>query len=116
MENPISLNKIKMNVISTAKKGVVNAETIFKFTQEGSIVTAAYSGGKIHQGYLVGKISDNKLYFRYAQIDKSDNLDGGNSICDIQRSTEGKIQLIEHFKWESSEGSGINVFEEIKSN
>lgn len=116
MENPISLNKLRMNVISTAKEGVVNADTIFEFNQKDSIVTAGYSGGKIHQGYLVGKISDNKLFFRYAQIDKSGNLDGGNSTCDIQKTALGKIQLIEHFNWESREGSGTNIFEEINGN
>ncbi len=79
-------------------------------------ITASYSGDMVDQGYLAGNISDDKLCFKIVQIDKSGNLDGGYSTCDIKRSALGKIQLIEHFKWESREGSGTNIFEEINCN
>jgi len=109
----MNLDKKRMNVVKTAKTGKVNHETIFEFHQEGSIVTAHYAGGKILQGFLVGKINENKLEFRYSQIDSKENLDGGFSLCEMKKLENGKIQLVEHFQWESIEGAGENIIEEL---
>lgn len=114
MEKPISLDGVKMRVASTAEAGEVNGETLFEFAEEGSVVSARYAGGKVRLGYLVGVISDERLCFRYAQVDDSGHLDGGSSTCEIGRLADGRIQLIEHFKWDSREGSGTNVFEELE--
>ena len=113
MEEPISLDGVRMHVVTTATVGVVNAETLFTFTQEGSVVSARYSGGKVRLGYLVGEISPKGLHFRYAQLDVDGNLDGGHSTCEVSRAHDGKIRLIEHFEWASREGSGANIFEEL---
>lgn len=116
MENPISLDGIRMRVVSTAEGGEVNTETLFEFAQDGSVVSARYAGGKVRLGHLVGTMSAEGLRFRYAQVDNSGRLDGGYSTCEIGRTAEGRIQLVEHFKWESREGSGTNIFEEIDVN
>jgi hypothetical protein len=102
-----------MNVTKTAEVGKVNAETIFEFKQTGTTVIAEYSGGKIEYGRLVGKLIEDKLEFRYSQIDTEGNLDGGHSFCDLLTTPNGKIELHENFTWESMEGSGVNIFEEI---
>jgi hypothetical protein len=115
MDNSISLNGIQMRVISTASAGVVNADTLFEFSQEGMVVSAHYTGGKVRLGYLVGLMSPEGLIFRYAQLDTEGRLDGGQSICEITRSLDGRLRLLEHFQWESREGSGTNIFEEVKS-
>ena len=116
MEKPISLNGVRMCVVSTAEGGEVNTETLFEFAQDGSVVSARYAGGKVRLGHLVGTMSAEGLRFRYAQVDNSGRLDGGYSTCEIGRMAEGRIQLVEHFKWESREGSGTNIFEEIDVN
>ena len=116
MEKPISLDGIRMHVVSTANVGVVNAETLFTFTQEGSVVSARYSGGEVRLGYLVGVISSEGFRFRYTQLDVEGRLDGGYSTCEISRTHDGRIRLVEHFQWESREGSGTNVFEELPAN
>ncbi len=113
MDKPISLDGIKLRVVSTAEGGEVNSETVFEFTQDGSVVSARYAGGKVQLGYLVGIMAAEGLRFRYAQIDKAGRLDGGHSICEIERTAEGRIKLAEHFKWDSREGSGTNLYEEI---
>jgi hypothetical protein len=105
-----------MHVISTAEGGDVNAETLFEFTQDGSVVSARYAGGKVRLGYLVGAMSTTELRFRYAQIDNSGRLDGGYSTCEIGRTAEGRVRLAEHFTWDSREGSGTNLYEEIGEN
>ncbi len=116
MEKPISLDGIRMRVVSTAEGGEVNTETLFEFTQDGSVVSARYAGGKVRLGYLVGAMSADGLRFRYAQIDNAGRLDGGHSTCEIGRMADGRIQLAEHFKWDSREGSGTNLYEEVGIN
>ena len=113
---PISLNGVRMRVVSTAEGGEVNIETLFEFTQDGSVVSARYAGGTVRLGYLIGTMSADVLHFRYAQVDNSGRLDGGHSTCEIGRMTNGTIQLSEHFVWDSREGSGTNIFEEIDVN
>ena len=105
-----------MRVVSTAEGGEVNAETRIEFSQDGSVVSARYVGGRVRLGYLVGTISAEGVNFRYAQVDNDGRLDGGYSICELSRMADGRIRLLEHFKWDSRVGSGTNIFEEIEAN
>lgn len=110
---PVSLDGIQMCVVETAEGGEVNSETIFRFVQNGAVVSAQYAGGKVELGYLVGTMTEEGLHFRYAQVDTEGRLDGGYSTCEISRLPDGRIRLLEHFQWASREGMGTNVFEEI---
>ena len=109
----ISLDGIRMRVISTAEVGVVEGDTLFTFTQEGSVVSAHYSGGRVRLGYLVGIRSPAGLRFRYVRLDTEDRLDSGCSECEIGRTPDGRVRLLEHFQWDTREGSGTNLFEEV---
>src|SRR2546423_575907 len=101
-----------MRAVATADQGEVNSDTLFEFMQEGQTVSARYAGGKIRLGYLVGTIVDGILAFRFSQVDETGRIDGGRSTCDISMTNEGTIRLLEHFQWESRQGSGVNVLEE----
>ena len=114
LKNSIKLDNIRMNVTETDANGLVNADTIFEFTQDGSMVTAKYAGGGIQTGFLVGVLNGNSLTFRYAQLQTDGKLDGGQSVCEVSKTEDGRIRLVEHFQWESRPGTGINVFEEIR--
>lgn len=109
-----SLNGIRMNVTQTAANGVVNARTIFEFSQAGDVVEARYSGGGIARGHLIGRFIDGRLEFRYVQLTDDGLLDGGHSTCDLDETADGRLRLREHFEWASRDGVGINVFEELK--
>src|ERR1041385_1592885 len=100
----ISLNNLKMNVIETAPNGVVNQNTIFKFKQEGDIVSSEYRGGHVIAGFLVGKLADDKLDFSYCQLQDNGTLDNGISSCTLSKGANGKIRLIENFEWKSRPG------------
>ena len=103
-----------MKVISTDKQGVIGEGTHLTFSQSRNVVSARYSGGQIQLGYLVGLMGPEGLRFRYVQLDVHGHLDSGHSRCEISKTTEGRIRIVEHFQWESREGSGSNVFEELK--
>ncbi len=109
-----SLDGIRMRVVSTASGGEVSSETLFTFGQEGAVVSAHYVGGTVRLGYLVGNLTQGHLRFRYAQVDGEGRVDGGHSICDLQRLPDGRIRLLEHFERESRDGSGTNVLEEVE--
>jgi hypothetical protein len=110
----ISLDNVKMNVIKTSPKGVVNDLTIFTFSQNGNFVSAIYEGGKIYKGYLVGTVDNFKLSFSYCQLQNDGKIDNGHSECDITINREGKIILTEHFTWASkNDETGINIFQEL---
>lgn len=114
MGDKIYLNNIKMNVVHTDGIGVVNKDTYFNFKQTENIVIAEYSGGGIKTGYLIGKLENDKLEFRYVQLQTDGMLDGGKSYCEVKILKDGRIQIIEHFQWETREGNGTNIFEELK--
>ncbi|HSW71909.1 MAG TPA: hypothetical protein VLG44_00680 [Chlamydiales bacterium] len=115
LNNSISLNNIRMNVIHTDASGVVNHETIFYFSESNGVISAEYSGGKISQGFLVGKFTnDNQLVFSYCQMQVDGKLDFGTSQCTVSRANNGKIILTEHFEWASRPGEfGTNIFQEM---
>lgn len=114
-EESISLNQINMNVVKTDACGVVNHETIFHFSQDKDVVEADYAGGKIVQGFLIGKMTNqNKLTFSYCQLQMDGKLDNGSSVCEVSKDTDGKIILTEHFEWSSRPGEfGTNVFKQL---
>ena len=104
-----------MCVSSTDDQGVVDAKTRLYFTQEGSRVFARYDGGSVTRGCLVGTISGSKLVFRYTQLERSGQIHGGRSICEVQRTAQTGIRVIEHFAWRTRSGSGTNIFDEIRA-
>ncbi len=111
MKEKINLHNIKMNVVETAGNGVVNQDTIFMFNQKGNRVTARYSGGKVERGFLVGKLNKDQLQFNYAQEHNDGNIAGGESTCQLSINSNGKMQLIENFRW--GQGIGRNVFQQL---
>lgn len=109
----MNLDGLTMCVSSTASIGVVGAGTLLHFTQKGSRVLARYSGGSIQRGYLVGDIEDERLRFRYTQIEANGGIHGGSSVCDVETLSDGRTRIVEHFTWRTREGSGDNVFDEM---
>ena len=108
-----SLDGVRMAGASTAGCGVVSAQTVFTFEQTGNVVSARYRGGDIIDGYLIGQLSGANLHFRYVQADRNGALDAGVSDCALERLSDGRLRLVEHFEWLTRAGSGTNVFEEL---
>jgi hypothetical protein len=113
MATKISLDKKRMHVTNTHPSGVVDSDTIFEFTQEDEVVHATYKGGGVKLGFLIGKLTGKDLEFRYTQIQTNGVLDGGHSMCKVRQTVDGIVRIEEHFEWESRQGEGINIFEEV---
>ena len=108
----INLDGLEMHVASTAVSGVVSSDTRLCFVQRGHRVAARYSGGGVARGWLVGRFRGSELVFRYAQREESSEIHCGRSVCDVERLSDGRTRIIEHFTWSTRAGSGTNVFEE----
>jgi len=109
-----NLNNLKMNAIQTAQNGVINKDTVFAFSQDGSRVWAEYSGGRVIRGNLIGILNDERLQFRFCQLEEGNVLKGGVSNCEILISRDGFLQVIENFECESNKESGVNIIQEIR--
>jgi len=109
----MNLDGVWMSVSATDRQGVVSPETVLRFAQRGSRVLARYGGGSVRRGCLVGRLTGSTLTFRYAQTEASGDVHGGRSVCDVTRGPEGRISIVEHFAWDTRDGSGTNVFEEM---
>lgn len=110
----VNLDGVTMYVSGTAEAGVVSAETRLRFIQKGPRVMARYSGGAVTRGCLIGRVSnDGTLAFRYAQHETSGEVHAGRSSCDVIRLDNGKLRILEHFRWRTKDGSGTNVFDEL---
>ena len=110
----VNIHGMTMYVSGTAEAGVVSADTLIRFIQKGTRVMGRYSGGAVTRGCLIGHLSnDGTLAFRYAQRETSGEVHAGRSICDVIRLDNGKLRILEHFRWRTKEGSGTNVFDEL---
>lgn len=107
------LDTARMRVLITADDGAVSRDTLFTFTQRAETVSAHYAGGSIRLGQLVGTLTGTQLSFRYVQVDLQGRVDSGMSSCELRVLADGRLQLHEHFQWESRPGSGTNVLEEV---
>jgi len=101
--------------IQNSVNGETTAETVFRYQQEGNILTSAYSGGQIVKGHLIGKVSeDGAIEMRYHQINEKGELMTGicHSIPEVLPN--GKIRLHEKWQWTSGDQSqGTSVLEEV---
>ncbi len=108
-----SLEGKKMRVVVTGAEGIVGVGTTFSFRQQGYVVSADYQGGHIAKGVLAGVRDGGVVRFHYSQENTDGSVEIGRSKAFI-RQVDGRLQLEEHFVWESKSGSGVNVFEEIE--
>ena len=109
----MNLNGLSFQVSATAAAGVVSSETRLDLIQRGNRILGRYKGGSIERGYLVGSLAGHTLHFRYSQREKGGGIHGGRSICFLDSLSDGRLRIREHFTWETREGAGVNVFDQV---
>ncbi len=96
--------------------GEVSAgETVFHYSQDADLVHARYEGGGIRLGFLVGTRDGNRLEFRYAHVNAAGETATGHCVTEIEALADGRLRLHETWAWDSREGAGTSVVEEIRS-
>lgn len=111
----INYNNRKFRPIKNSENGETSNETIFKYKQEGQVLTSTYSGGKIVKGHLIGLVDNvGNINMRYHQINEKGVLMTGICISKPELLPNGKIRLHEKWNWTSGDKSnGISILEEI---
>lgn len=96
----VRLDKKKFRVLSNSERGEVSENTIFHYHQHGNIIWAAYGGGDIQTGHLLGKVLDNKSFeFAYHHINLDNEVLTGKCQTTISYNENGKIVLSEKWQW-----------------
>jgi len=100
--------------VSNTENGETSGDTLFKYRQEGNILTAEYAGGKIKYGHLIGLVDENgNIDMRYHQINDHGVIMTGLCKSTPEFMTNGKIRLHETWEWTSGDKSkGQSIIEE----
>ena len=101
--------------VENSDNGQVSSTTLFRYTQDGSIVNGKYSGGDIVTGSLIAIVSDNgSLDMRYQHVDVKGKLKTGKCISIPEVLDDGRIRLHENWEWTCHDfTAGHSVIEEI---
>ena len=113
MKQEISLDDRTLVGVANTEDGEVSGETIFEFEQEGERIYANYSGGDIVDGHLVGTFDGNEWDIRYTQINTNQETASGHSVGIVKLLDDGRIRVEDEWEWESQDGSGESVLEEV---
>jgi hypothetical protein len=108
-----SLDGRRFRSAADVQGGDVGTETVFEYAEADGIVHARYGGGAIRLGFLVGTRDGDTLRFRYAQVRADGTTATGRCESRIEPLGDGRVRLHETWAWESQEGSGTSVVEEI---
>lgn len=110
----INYHKRRFKPIHTSANGATSSETIFYYHQEGNILTAEYSGGKIIKGHLIGIVDQlGNIDMRYHQVDDEGVIMTGKCQSVPEVLDNGKIRLHESWEWTSGDYSkGNSILEE----
>lgn len=100
--------------VQNTPNGETSDETVFHYRQTGDILTAAYAGGRIKTGHLIGLVAaDGKIDIRYHQVNDAGELMTGCCISVPEVLENGKIRLHETWEWTSGDRSaGQSILEE----
>ncbi|MDQ0233322.1 n-acetylglutamate synthase [Metabacillus malikii] len=102
--------------IENTDNGEVSSKTIFEYKQEGTIISATYSGGEIIKGTLIGLVEENgHLKFRYNHVNIKHEIRGGKCVSIPEILLDGRIRLHEKWQWLDAEGTeGSSIIEEVR--
>lgn len=115
LNNKMNYHNKKFRAVHNSENGEISAQTIFRYKQEGSILTSEYSGGQVTKGHLIGLVdSSGEIEIRYHQINMRGELMTG--ICQSKPEVlqNGKIRLHETWAWTCGDYSkGTTILEEL---
>jgi hypothetical protein len=86
---------------------------IGRYHQEGTLVWAEFTGGRVRTGRLVGTCSaDGTINAAYCQVMTDGRVISGTCVSTPDRLADGRLRLTE--RWRRSDGSiGVSRIEEV---
>lgn len=110
-----SVDGMTFRSVSNTDNGDVDDETIFRYRQQGSMVTATYSGGRIVEGHIIGRmLADGRLDLRYHHLNGEGVLMAGTCLSTPELLPDGRLGFHERWQWLTGDGSaGESRIEEV---
>ncbi|WP_406389473.1 hypothetical protein [Streptomyces sp. NBC_00887] len=108
-----SLDGLVLSPVADQAPGQVGTRTRFTYREREGRVWAEYAGGDVVRGHLVGTREGDTLDFRYVQLKQDGTTSGGHCVSTVTELPDGRVRLEERWEWESQEGSGTSVVEEL---
>nr|WP_237536832.1 hypothetical protein [Streptomyces sp. SID5785] len=102
-----------MSPVADQAPGQVGTRTRFAYREADGRVWASYEGGDVERGHLVGTREGDRLDFRYVQLKTDGTTSSGHCRSTVSELADGRIRLDETWEWESQDGSGTSVVEEL---
>ena len=112
-EFPGDIGSMTMGLVRAAPTSQLPADLRMVFERSGDVVSARYRGTGLADGYLIGRLQDARLSFRYVQATSGGRVDFGASEAEFISMADGRLRLVERFEWATRAGSGENVFEQL---
>ncbi|MFD4591596.1 hypothetical protein [Streptomyces rubiginosohelvolus] len=110
-----SLDGLVLAPVADQAPGQVGTRTRFTYHEQGGRIWAEYTGGDVVHGRLVGTRDGDALDFRYVQLKQDGTTSSGHCLSTVVDLADGRVRLEERWRWESQEGSGTSVVEEVAS-
>ncbi|MFB6983445.1 hypothetical protein [Streptomyces scopuliridis] len=108
-----SLDGLVLSPVADQAPGQVGTSTRFVYHEEDGLIRAEYAGGDVVRGYLVGTREGDRLDFRYVQLKRDGATSSGHCVSTVTDLPDGRVRLEETWEWESQEGSGTSVVEQL---
>ncbi|MEU4271135.1 hypothetical protein [Streptomyces sp. NPDC026092] len=112
---PRSLDGLVLAPVADQAPGQVGTRTRFTYHEEEGRIWAEYAGGDVVRGFLVGTRAGDRLDFRYVQLKQDGTTSSGHCVSLVVELPDGRVRLEESWAWESQEGSGTSVVEQLPS-
>jgi hypothetical protein len=109
----ISLDGRRFTAVTDVVPAEVGTETVFTYHERAGEVWGEYAGGSIRRGYLVGTRTDDRLDFRYVQLNAEGQTSTGHCVTEVRVLADGRLELHESWAWESRPGNGASVVREL---
>ncbi|MDR6973345.1 hypothetical protein J2X68_000014 [Streptomyces sp. 3330] len=110
---PRSLDGLVLAPVADQAPGQVGTRTRFTYHERGGAIWAEYAGGDVVRGHLVGTREGDRLDFRYVQLKHDGTTSSGRCVSTVVELADGRVRLEESWAWESQEGSGTSVVEQV---
>ncbi|MDI9888048.1 hypothetical protein QMZ92_27690 [Streptomyces sp. HNM0645] len=110
-----SLDGLVLAPVADQAPGQVGARTRFTYHEDGGRIWAEYAGGDVVRGHLVGTREGDRLDFRYVQLGQDGTTSSGHCVSTVVDLPDGRVRLEETWEWESRQGCGTSVVEELPS-
>lgn len=108
-----SLDGLVLSPVADQAPGQVGTRTRFTYHEQQGVIWADYAGGDVVRGHLIGTRTGDRLDFRYIQLKQDGTTSSGHCVSTVVDLTDGRVRLEERWEWESQEGSGTSVVEEL---